>query len=138
VRATPTMLLVYGKGVVTKVFKTRGRGALLLALLVLIPVQLPKSAAATQKQVEFNIARRDWPVAITGVLLGGARVQAGRFRTEQPAPITPFDAGDDWIRNLNISLLNRTNKTIIYMIVRFSFPETAVGRTQLRWDLRLG
>jgi len=73
------------------------------------------------------IAHRIDPVVITKITVGGARVQAGRFVKPSSVardPLTPFDAGDDWIQNLSIHLFNRTTKTIVAVDVNLGFLDT--------------
>jgi hypothetical protein len=43
--------------------------------------------------------------------------------------LKPFQAGDDWIQSMSISLKNRTNKTIVYVYVLLGFPEAGDGKT---------
>jgi len=65
--------------------------------------------------------------------LAGAMVQTGRFDkpwTIDIEPTTPFIAGDDWIQNLSIHLLNRTNRMIVCANVGIGFPETGDGHTR--------
>lgn len=128
-----------------KAFKVLGRGALAFALLLAVATQWlnPGAAAAaeTERQVLIPVAMKHEPVVITKVTLGDTVVQAGRFVQEKATdPITGFQAGDAWIQNLTIYLLNRTHKTVAFAIIDLGFPETGDGRTkpQRAYQLNLG
>jgi len=43
---------------------------------------------------------------------------------------TPFQADQNWIKNMSISLLNRTDKVIVRAEFQLFFPETGDGKTQ--------
>jgi hypothetical protein len=101
------------------------------------------AAAELERQIESPAALPNDPVVITKVTLGSAMVQAGRFiRPSAPTfdPVKPFQAGDDWIQNLAIQFLNRTDLPIVFAVISLGFPETGDGRTQpMRGcQLRLG
>lgn len=87
------------------------------------------AAAQTERQVQVPLTSHKLPVVITSVTLGDTVVQAGRFEKPQPPidPITPFQAGDDWIRNLTIHLFNRTDRTIVFARIMLILPETGNG-----------
>jgi len=106
------------------------------ALVGLAAYRGPEAAAAQmRRQVEFPIVNRMPPVVITKVTLGSVAVQAGRFvrpANTPPDPITPFLADDDWVQNLTVYLLNRTNQTIVYADFTFSFPETTDWASRFR------
>jgi hypothetical protein len=110
--------------------KVVGGIALAFAFLLVPTTQWLKpansAAVKTERQVQIPIGSKMKPVVITKVTLGDTVVQAGRMATVEP--ITPFQAGDDWIQNLTIHLYNRTNKTIVFAQVLFGFPETGDGR----------
>lgn len=115
-----------------------GGGALAFSALVIFATQYVKSeavAAPMQRQVEFRIQNKYEPVVITKITLGNVIVQPGRFVKpvgEAPDPVTPFTAGDDWVQNLTVYLLNRTNQVIVYAHLVLSFPETSDRQTRFR------
>ncbi|SPF53649.1 exported hypothetical protein [Candidatus Sulfopaludibacter sp. SbA4] len=126
-------------------FKVIGGSALAFALLLAVATQWPTqgtaAAAQAQRQVLFNIASNYEPVVITKVTLANTVVQTGRFikpATDAPDATTPFQADDDWIQNLAVHLLNRTNKPIVYAMLNFSFPETLNGHMLRGYPLSLG
>jgi hypothetical protein len=64
-------------------------------------------------------------VMISNVAVAGRTIECGLF-IEPPAvvqPFTPFEAGDNWLQQMTISLINRTNKTIVFGTVTFHFPD---------------
>ena len=62
-------------------------------------------------------------VLISDVAVAGKTVECGLF-VKPPTvdqPVTPFPAGSDWLQQMTISLVNRTNKTIAYGVLIFHF-----------------
>lgn len=56
-----------------------------------------------------------------------------KLRTRAVAKGEPFEADDEWLKNLSFKLHNRSGKTVTYMAVDLVFPETAEsGLTMLR------
>ena len=85
-------------------------------------------AAPGLKVITPSPAARIQPVVVTKITLGNVTVQKGRFakpRTEPEDPITPFQAGDDWVENLTFYILNRTDKPIVHANFTLTFPEVA-------------
>jgi hypothetical protein len=126
-------------------WKVTAGSVLAVALLLTMATQWPKlgRAAGVQRQVHVPTAWRYDPVVITKVVVGNAKVQAGRFAkpsTVDPDPITPFEAGDDWIQNLSVYFLNRTSQTIVAAEINLGFPETSMltGRPPRGCVLKLG
>jgi hypothetical protein len=65
-------------------------------------------------------------VMISNVAVGGKTVECGLF-VKPPAvvqPVTPFQAGSDWLQQMTISLINRTAKTIVFGAISVSFLDT--------------
>jgi hypothetical protein len=83
-----------------------------------------------QKLVEVGPQGRSDAVWVTKIIIGDQEVHPG----------TPFQAGNDWLGKMSISLENRTNKTIEFSTIVLGFPETGDGRTQPQrmFDLHLG
>ena len=98
-------------------------------------------AAGPQREVWVPTYGAFSPVVVAYVTLGDVVVQKCRVvkpRTEPPDPITPFSADDDWIRNLTVYLLNRTDKPIVFLTVGFAFPDTYVEQTHAGFSVTLG
>jgi hypothetical protein len=128
-----------------RLLKVVGGSLLAFSVLLILAARYVKpgaaAAAQTERQVRFHIANKFEPVVVTKITAGNVAVQAGRFikpAGEAQDPITPFSADDDWIRNLTVYVLNRTNRTIVYASLNLGFPETTVGQTQAFFPLFLG
>jgi|WetSurMetagenome_2_1015567.scaffolds.fasta_scaffold71245_2 hypothetical protein len=106
-------------------------GALALALLILgthRATPMLASPAQVKRYVKLPIANQYDPVVILGAALGSVTVQAGRFgKPDTTDPITPFEAGDDWIQRLTLRLFNRTEAVIVAVNIDIVFPETGDG-----------
>jgi hypothetical protein len=69
-------------------------------------------------------------VVITKVTVAGQEVQCGlTLGPDYAQTVTPFQAGDDWLSQMDIYLFNRTNKTIAYATLLLAFPDTGNGIT---------
>ena len=65
-------------------------------------------------------------VMITDVSVAGKTIECGLW-VRWPAvmqPVTPFQAGDDWLRQTTVTLFNRTDKTIVYGSLIMHFLDT--------------
>lgn len=83
------------------------------------------------KVVRCVQAMRMDAVVITKVTVAGQEVQCGlRLGPDYKQTVTPFQAGDDWVSQMDIYLFNRTNKTIVYGDVPLGFPDTGNGHTE--------
>jgi len=126
--------------------KVVGGSVLAFSVLVISAARYVKpetAAAQMQRQVESPIATKIEPVVVTKITHRNVAVQPGRFvkpAEAAPDPVTPFPADDDWVQNLTVYLLNRTNRTVVYASVYFSFPETTDWATRSRavFPLTLG
>jgi hypothetical protein len=91
-------------------------------------------AFAAERQVEVQKQTPDDAIVISRVRLGDSELRCGLpiTRSEQPRyqSIVPFEAGSDWLGNLKIDILNRTDKTIAYLQIYLGFPETGDGLTR--------
>ena len=89
------------------------------------------SAVAAEKVIQVEGQQRTDPAMITKVTLGSAELQCGVVVSPREVqPVTPFQAGDDWIENLTLYLFNRTDKTITFANIRIGFPEIGDGSSQ--------
>lgn len=82
---------------------------------------------AGERVVNANdVPQIDDAVLISNVAVAGKTVECGLF-IKPPGvmqPVTPFQAGNDWLKNMTISLINRTNKTIVFGSVIIHFLDT--------------
>lgn len=78
-------------------------------------------------------------VKIVRISEGGMEVLPGRF-LEPYLPGKPFQAGDNWLRDLSITLKNQTSKKIAFVWVTFIFPqdESNIFEGHIYWELMLG
>lgn len=70
-------------------------------------------------------------VMITDISVAGKSVDCGLF-VKPPdivQPVAPFQAGNDWLQKMTISLFNRTNKTIVFGAINLNFLDTGNCRT---------
>jgi hypothetical protein len=124
--------------------KVVGGSALAVSVLIVFAAQYVKPEAAAsqaQRQVQSRIATKIEPVVVTRITYGNVTVQPGRFVKPVgaiPDSVTPFLADDDWVQNIAVYLLNRTNRTIVYASLTFDFPETTIGRSRAVFPLALG
>ncbi|MGA2274993.1 MAG: hypothetical protein ABSH00_15665 [Bryobacteraceae bacterium] len=89
------------------------------------------SALAAEKVIEVESQHGSDAVMVTKVTFGNSEVQCGLIVSPtEVQPVTPIEAGDDWLQNLTIYLLNRTNKTIVFGQIALAFPETGDGSPQ--------
>jgi hypothetical protein len=115
----------------------------ILLAFVVQPFSWSAAASGLNREVQLPVAVKNEPVVITKVTIKDLVVQSGRFvhdRTQPMDPVTPFQADDDWIRDMTLYLFNRTNRTITFAQVLFGFPETGDGRSipQHAFMLQLG
>jgi len=68
-------------------------------------------------------------VTITKVTVGGQQIQPGESTAGARVVklATPFQADEDWLRNMSISLTNRTDKVIVRAEIELYFPDTGDG-----------
>ena len=81
-------------------------------------------------------------VLISNVSVNGKTVECGLF-VKPPLviqPVMPFRASDDWLQQMTISLVNRTNKTIVFADIHLHFLDTGDCRSApcVGGELRLG
>ena len=80
-----------------------------------------------EKLVRVNqVAQIHDAVLISDVSVEGKTVQCGLFikPPDVDQPVTPFQASNDWLQHMTISLVNRTNKVIVFGGISFSFIDT--------------
>jgi hypothetical protein len=90
----------------------------------------PAAAAQADRRVDCNVAINNDALVVQRVAVGNTPVpcywSAGKDRKYQPPP--EFQAGDDWLQDLSITFFNRTDKTIVYVLIGLSFPQTQPER----------
>ena len=84
-----------------------------------------KLASAKDDLAQINDA-----VLISNVAVAGKEVECGLFiKPTVVQPVTPFQAGSDWLQQMTISLVNRTNKTIVFGNIHLHFLDTGDCRS---------
>lgn len=64
-------------------------------------------------------------VFISNVAVAGKPIEGGLFiKAPGVHPAAPFQAGSDWLQQMTISLVNRTNKTIVFGSILLHFLDT--------------
>lgn len=92
-------------------------------------VAAANSGTLGTKVVDMQEIQNVWDaVRITGVSVGTQQIHTGlsgaRGEIKQG---TPFQADEDWLKNMSISLTNRTDKPIVCAQLRLWFPDTGDG-----------
>lgn len=114
-------------------FKKKRIGRWVNAIIVVLvivagspPVWLDRAIAAQseprsrQKLVEIEPMGEGDALWIFDIAIGDQQIE----------PRVPFQAGDNWLKDMSILLRNRTDKTIDYLEIRSRFPEGGNGRTE--------
>jgi hypothetical protein len=80
------------------------------------------------KMVYVDAQYRVDAVTITKVTVGDQQIQPGMsMGAREDKPGTPFQADEDWLKNMSIVLKNRTDKVIVRAEVQLWFPDTGDG-----------
>lgn len=96
--------------------------------LVLIFGTGASNASASQRQIEVDGQHRSDAVIVANVTVNNVDIQCGLVASSSALqPIVPFEAGDDWLQNTTLYLVNRTNKVIVFGQISLWFPETGSG-----------
>jgi hypothetical protein len=86
------------------------------------------SAATIPRTIQVEGQHRGDAVAITRVTLAGADVQCGLVvSASELQPVTPVIADDSWLQKVSFTVLNRTNKPIVFAQFTLVFPESGDG-----------
>lgn len=127
IKGTPTLLLVNSLGVVkdmwTGKLQPQGEASVLSALQATSSVGDPPNT----RRVRLNRKSPDEPARIMVVKEADVDVTPG-VRPYKSWEGKPFQAGDDWVRNLAITIRNLSNKEIVAASLNVYFPETGTGR----------
>jgi hypothetical protein len=120
------------------------RTKMLVALFAVLAYLIPAASFPPQgldRTVYIERQTRMYPVTIERVTVGDRVIQTGVMGgpiVMQPG--TPFQAGNDWLKNMSFELKNRTNKTIDWAQIYLVVPDTGEGttRTLALYSLQLG
>jgi hypothetical protein len=91
------------------------------------------------KMVYIDAQYRVDPVTITEVTVGDQQIQPGLSTgAREVRPGTPFQADEDWLKNMSISLKNRTNKAIDRAEVMLYFLGASASQPVAAYVITLG
>jgi hypothetical protein len=99
------------------------------------------------KQIDVQLSPGNYsmwePVWITRVAIGSQFLLNAYdpYNLPLPGEITPgrdFTAGDNWLRETTLEVINRTNQPIAWLSIKLMFPQTGDGRTQPVWVYPIG
>ncbi|HEV2305073.1 MAG TPA: hypothetical protein VGR93_06110 [Candidatus Acidoferrales bacterium] len=129
ITGTPTLLLVDNLGVVKSAWV--GKLSPVAQAAVLSAVQggsTPQSGSSSVRRVRLELYRPDDPVRIVRVMDGDQDVTPGTrpFKVWQGKP---FQAGDDWVKNLTVVIKNLSNKEIVAANIMIDTPTTGETET---------
>ena len=120
IRATPTLLLVDNIGNVTDIWTGQQTPEGEASVLSAIQDTAPNDPPGTRR-VRLERYKREDPVRIAQVLEGTTDVTPGD-RPFKPWQGKPFQAGDDWVKNLTVVLKNLSNRKITAVTIGIRFP----------------
>jgi hypothetical protein len=106
---------------------TKMLSALFAVLAYLVPAGglLPQGLDRT---VYIERQTRMYPVTIERVTVGDQVIQPGVMGGPKVIQDgTPFQANEDWLKNMSFVLRNRTNKTIDWALIYLVFPDVQRG-----------
>src|SRR5262249_20436115 len=86
-----------------------------------------------QKTISY-IPRRDQPIRLSKVQVTGRSLAL----KANSASKEDFEAGDDWMKGLVLTLKNTTDKNIVYTSVYLQFPETEATGPIISLPLQYG
>jgi hypothetical protein len=115
-----------------------------VALFAVLACLIPAASLPPQgldRTVYIGRQTRMYPVTVERVTVGDQGIQTGVMggpRVLQSG--TPFQANQDWLKNMSFVLKNRTNKTIDWAQIYVSVPNASEGltRTLANYPLQLG
>lgn len=117
------------------------RTKMLATLFAVLAYLIPAASLPPQgldRTVYIGRQTRMYPVTVERVTVGDQVIQTGVMggpRVLQSG--TPFQANNDWLRNMSFVLKNRTNKTIDWAQIYVSVPNAAEGLTKTLANYRL-
>jgi len=80
------------------------------------------------RMVDIDRQTRMDPLTITKITVGDQQIQPGQSSgAREDKPGTPFQADEDWLKNMSIVLKNRTDKVIVRVEIQLFFPDTGDG-----------
>jgi len=95
------------------------------------PVAVGGNSVGTKSvRVDALITRFD-AMTISKVTVGDQEIQPGRRSGPRGVESgAPFQADDDWLKNMSITIKNRTDRVIVCVEVQLSFPDLGDGTAE--------
>jgi hypothetical protein len=95
------------------------------------PVAANGNSLGTKSVDVDSLTTRFDAVTISKVTVAGQEIQPGRSSgAKETTPGTPFQADEDWLKNMSIFIKNRTDIVIVCVEVDLEFPDTGDGKAQ--------
>jgi hypothetical protein len=111
-----------------------------------VPVVKAQDApVAGKKYVDVEQDSPRFAARVVKVTVGNQIVIPGEFRPHKGPSGVPFQAGDDWLKELTFTIKNRSSKTFVWLHFGVAFPDTLAacsesitGECQTGWSMELG
>jgi hypothetical protein len=87
-------------------------------------VQAQDAPAPGTKYVDVELDSPRYAAKVVKVTVGNKVVIPGEFRPHMGPSGVPFQAGDDWLKELRFTIKNRSSKTFVWLSFAVSFPDT--------------
>jgi hypothetical protein len=104
-----------------------------------VPVVNAQDApVAGSKYVEIE---PDWAgdsARVVRVTVAKQVVTPGHFNPHKGPSGVPFQAGDDWLKQLTFTIKNRSSKKFVYLYMHICFPDTEATGHQICQPIELG
>lgn len=123
IAATPTLLLVDELGKVTDMWTGEQTPEGEISVLSEIQDTTAMNDPPGTRRVRLERYKQNDPVRIAQILEGTTDVTPGD-RPFKPWQGKPFQAGDDWVKNLTVVVKSLSKKEIVAASISISFPES--------------
>jgi len=90
-----------------------------------VPVVKAQDAPeAGKKYVDIEQDSPRFAAKVVKVTVGSQVVVPGGFRPHKGPFGVPFEAGDDWLKEMTFTIKNESSKTLVFLSFSFAFPDT--------------
>ena len=90
-------------------------------------VPIVRAQDASVGELKYVDIEPNWPpeaARVVKVTVGKRVVTPGFFNRKLPPSGVPFQAGDEWLKELTFTIKNRSSKTLVTLYMDVAFPET--------------
>jgi hypothetical protein len=105
---------------------------------VLPVVKAQDTPPAGAKYVEIEPDSSRYAAKVVKVMVGKQVVTPGPFNRLRGPSGVPFQAGDDWLKNLTFTIKNTSSKKFVELYTHVCFPETEIGADWICQGIELG